>query len=516
MRNDLASLPPGPRLSRAAQSVIWFRSAQWLLDTCQARFGDMFTLKIANEGTWVVTSDPDAIKQVFTGDPRLLHAGEANRVLLPVLGPNSVLLLDDGAHLRQRKLMLPSFHGERMQRYGGLMSEVAAQEIERWPIGEPYRMRPRMQAMTLEIVLRAVFGVSEESPRMETLRAELRHLLDIVTKPLNGVVLLTLGPERLARLGAFRRELERVNRPIYEEIADRRHAGDLASRDDIMSLLLQATHEDGAPMSDEELRDELVTLLVAGHETTANALAWAVERLCRHPAKLARLTEEVRAGEDAYLKAVVQETLRLRPVISIVLRRLVEPMEIGGRLLPAGVSIVPSIHLVHRRGDIYPQPHEFLPERFLESEGGRPAGTYTWIPFGGGVRRCLGAAFAQFEMEVVLRELVLRRTLTPSRPASERVYRRAITETPRHDAEVLVGRCPAAASGGVLANSGDAARARVPAREGGEGDGGAGEGGDGRVREGGEGDGRASDGRASDGRAGEGGEGAPDVEVALT
>ncbi len=261
-----------------------------------------------------------------------------------------------------------------------------------------------------------------------------------MTNPLAGIALISLGPQRVGRLRSFRRDLERMNRPIYEELADRRRAGNLAERDDIMSLLLQATHEDGSPMSDEELRDELVTLLVAGHETTANALAWAAERLCRHPEKLGRLTDEVRAGESGYLEAVVQETLRLRPVISIVLRRLVEPMEIGGRLLPAGVSIVPSIHLVHRRADLYPHPHEFLPERFLE----QPPGTYTWIPFGGGVRRCLGAAFAQFEMETVLRELVSRRTLAPSRPASERVYRRAITETPRHDAEVLVGRRPAA------------------------------------------------------------------------
>jgi cytochrome P450 len=437
MQNDPAGLPPGPRLPPVVQSVIWFRRAQWLLDTCQARFGDMFTLNIANEGKWVVTSNPQVVKQVFTGDPRLLHAGEANRILLPVLGPNSVLLLDDGAHLRQRKLMLPAFHGERMQRYGQLMSSVAAQEIERWPLGEPYPLRPRMQAMTLEIILRAVFGVSE-GPRLEHLRDALRHLLDIVTSPLSGVALLLLGPEGVGRVGRFRRELELVNRPIYEEIAYRREAGDLAEREDIMSLLLQATHEDGSPMSDEELRDELVTLLVAGHETTANALAWAAERLCRHPAKLQRLTDEVRGGESGYLEAVVQETLRLRPVISIVSRRLAEPMEIGGRLLPAGVAIVPSIHLVHRRADIYPQPHEFRPERFLE----QAPGTYTWIPFGGGVRRCLGATFAQFEMQTVLRELVLRRTLTPSRPASERVYRRAITETPRHDAEVLVGRCP--------------------------------------------------------------------------
>jgi len=435
-------LPPGPRMPRAVQSVLWYRSAQWLMEQCQRRFGDMFTLRIANEGTWVLTSDPDTIKQVFTGDPRLLHAGEANRILLPVLGPDSVLLLDDSQHLRQRKLMLPAFHGERMQRYGALMADVAAREIERWPLGEPYPLRPRMQAMTLEIVLRAVFGVSE-GPRMEELRRELRGLMDTVTDPIKGIAMLVLGADRITRIPAFRRELDRINSPIYAEIAERRTATDLAERDDIMSLLLQATHEDGSPMSDSELRDELLTLLVAGHETTANALSWAVERLCRHPQQMERLTEEVRAGEDTYLQATIQETLRLRPVISIVLRRLQEPMELGGRLLPAGASIVPSIYLVHRRPDIYPEPNEFRPERFIESEGGRAPGTYTWMPFGGGIRRCLGAAFAQFEMEVVLRELVLRRTLAPSRPGSERNYRRAITETPRHDAEVIVGRCPA-------------------------------------------------------------------------
>jgi cytochrome P450 len=468
MRNDMAAsspeggLPAGPRLPRGVQTVMWFRRAQWMLETCQARFGDMFTLKIANEGTWVMTSNPDAIKQVFTGDPRLLHAGEGNRVLLPVLGPSSVLLLDDRPHLSQRKLMLPAFHGERMQRYGELMAGVAAEEIESWPLGEPYKLRPRMQALTLEIILRAVFGVVE-GPRVQRLREQLRHLLDILTDPLHGVALMVLGHVHVQRLAAFRRELDRVNAPIYEEIAARRGAGDLAERDDIMSLLLQAAHEDGSPMSDVELRDELVTLLVAGHETTANALAWAAERLCRHPDKLARLTEEVRAGENGYLQAVIQETLRLRPVISIVIRRLVEPMEIGGRMLPAGVSIAPSIHLVHRRADIYPEPHEFRPERFLEDEGGRAPGTYTWIPFGGGVRRCLGAAFAQFEMEVVLRELVLRRTIAPARAASERVYRRAITETPRRDAEVIVG--PAAPATGVSAGAGAADAADAAAQE---------------------------------------------------
>ncbi len=441
MRNA-HQLPPGPRMPRALQTAIWFRRAQWFMESSRARFGDTFTLRIAGEGTWVVTADADAIKQVFTGDPRLLHAGEGNRILLPILGANSVLLLDDERHLSQRKLLLPAFHGARMQRYGQLMEEIAAQEIERWPLGEPYPLRPRMQAVTLEIILRAVFGVAE-GPRMELLRARLRRFLDLSTNPRNTGVLAALGPDRFGSIPLFRRELTRVDGPIYEEIAARRGAGDLESRQDIMSLLLRATHEDGSPMSDVELRDELMTLLIAGHETTANALAWAVERLCRHPQKLDRLRAELRDSEDTYLKAVVQETLRLRPVISIVLRRLVEPMEIGGHQLPAGVSVAPSIHLVHRRPDIYPQPHQFLPERFLEDEGGAAPGTYTWIPFGGGVRRCLGAAFAQFEMEAVLRRLVLARAIAPARPQSERVYRRAITETPRRNAEVVLGPAPA-------------------------------------------------------------------------
>jgi cytochrome P450 len=226
----------------------------------------------------------------------------------------------------------------------------------------------------------------------------------------------------------------RVDRLIYDEIADRRRAGDVTEREDILSLLFEARDENGRPMSDQELRDELVTLLIAGHETTANALAWAVERLARHPEKLERLVEEVSAGESHYLEAVITETLRLRPVISIVARRLTEPTEIAGWTLPAGITVTPSIYLVHRRPDIYPEPHRFLPERFLD----RPPGTYTWIPFGGGIRRCIGAAFAQFEMRAVLTELVKRRRLDPARPQSERVFRRAITETPRHDAEVIL------------------------------------------------------------------------------
>ena len=247
--------------------------------------------------------------------------------------------------------------------------------------------------------------------------------------------MILVGPERIRRIPAFRRRVDRVDELIHREIAERRAAEDLAERDDILSMLVAARHEDGSPMSDAEIRDELLTLLVAGHETTATALSWAMERLVRHPEKLERLRAEALAGgEEAYLTATIQETLRLRPVIVLVIRKLTEPVELGGYELPAGVAVTPCIHLIHRDPEIYPEPERFLPERFLDN----PPGTYTWIPFGGGVRRCLGAAFAQFEMAVVLRELVKRHQIRPARPASERPFRRAITETPRHDAEVVL------------------------------------------------------------------------------
>src|SRR3954471_17979300 len=421
-----APLPPGPRMPRALQTAIWFGNAQWMLGQCAARFGDTFTLRILNEGSWVVLSDPDDLRQVFTGDPRVFHAGEGNQILLPVLGEHSVLLLDERAHMEQRKLLLPPFHGKRMQRYGELMAEIAAAEIESWPRNQPYQLRPRMQALTLEIILRAVFGLGE-GERLVRLRAELRRLLDMVTNPRMMVFPALLGPQRLARMKLFQRDVARFDGPIYEEIAERRGASDLAERDDILSLLLAARHEDGTPMSDVELRDELLTLLVAGHETTANALAWAVERLVRHPDKLDRLAEEAAAGEDEYADAVVKETLRLRPVLPLVARKLQEPMEIGGRLLPAGVTAAPCIYLMHRRPDVYPEPARFRPERFLE----QPAGTYTWIPFGGGVRRCLGASFALFEMKTVLATLVTRLQLRPVDQRSEPVGRRAITLVPK-------------------------------------------------------------------------------------
>ena len=405
------------------------------MEDCARRYGDMFTLRITHEGTWVFLSAPDAVKQVFTGDPRLLHAGEANIVLLPVLGRQSVLLLDEQEHMAQRKLMLPSFHGRRMRRYEDVMAEVAAREIERWPLGAPLSAWPTMQAIALEVILRTVFGV-QEGARLRRLGDALRDVLAWGTRPQRLALLAAIGPRKIAELRVFRGVLDPADALISEEIRRRREAPDLEDRDDVLSLLLQARHEDGSPMSDKELRDELMTLLVAGHETSATSLAWALEALVRHPTVLARLREEVDSGEDAYLDAVIKETLRLRPVIALVLRRLTEPMEIGGRLLPAGATVAPCIYLLHRRPDVYADPRAFRPERFLE----QPPGTYTWIPFGGGVRRCLGASFAQFEMKVVLRELVSRLELRAARPRGERRVRRAIIFAPERGGEIVATR----------------------------------------------------------------------------
>ncbi len=427
-----AALPPGPRYPRALQTLGWGTRPMPFMERCQERYGDIFTMRIAQEGTWVFLAHPDMLRDVFKGDPRVLHAGEGNVILLPVLGHNSVLLLDDERHMRQRKLLLPPFHGERMQSYGAVMREVAEREIDRWPTDQPFELWPRMQAVTLEVIMRAVFGV-EEGRRLDELRAALGHLVSFTTRKTTMLVAALLGPRRIERLGLLRDELGPVDSLLFDEIRSRRDASDLAERDDILSLLLQARHEDGEPMSDQELRDELMTLLVAGHETTATSLAWAIERLVRHPDKLERLRAEVRDGGEEYADAVAKETLRLRPVLPIVVRRLTEDMEIGGHLLPAGASVTPCIHLIHRRPDVYPEPRAFRPERFLE----QPAGTYTWIPFGGGVRRCIGASFALFEMRQVLSAIVDRVDLRPAQPAGERVSRRAITLTPGRGTEVV-------------------------------------------------------------------------------
>ncbi|MGE4427599.1 MAG: cytochrome P450 [Solirubrobacteraceae bacterium] len=429
------ALPDGPRTSRLQQSIRFVRDAPGFLEECHARHGDMFTLRITGEGDWVILGHPDLAKEVFTGSPEVFHAGEGNDALLPLLGDHSVLLLDDDAHLRQRRLLLPPFHGRRMSRYGELMEEATERQVATWPIGEPMPTWPRLQEITLEVIMRAVFGVQDEA-RLDEIRRLLNTVLHRATHPLTLAMVTALGPHRFRALPLVRRALEPADAAILRLIRERRVADDLDERDDILSMLVQATDEDGRPMGDRELRDELMTLLVAGHETTATTLAWALERLVRHPDRLDRLRAEVLAGDDAYLDATIKETLRLRPVLALVVRKLTAPVELGGHRLPAGTRVAPCIRLIHQRPDLYPDPEAFRPERFLDTA----PGTYTWIPFGGGVRRCLGASFAQFEAQRVLATIVRRVELRAADPAPEPFRRRAITQTPGRGARVVVTR----------------------------------------------------------------------------
>jgi cytochrome P450 len=403
------------------------------LDDCQKKCGDFFTLR-PQAGRWIViTSDPATVKDVFTGDPNLLHAGAGNIVLQPILGSRSVLLLDGPEHLRQRRLMLPAFHGERMRLYGDVMRAAAERAIEGWPRGRSFDVLPSMQAITLEVILRAVFGVTDPD-RAAELSKPLRAVLDTVASRRRVLALaLTTGRSGpLSPWGRFIAAREAADELIASEIAARR--GSPSEGDDVLSLLLSARDEEGRALTDEELRDELMTLLVAGHETTATALAWTLERLARHPAVLRDIVAERRAGGEELLEATIKETLRLRPVVPAVVRKLQAPMTFGGWDLPAGVHIGPSIYLLHRRPDLYPNPLTFRPQRFLE----RSYGTYEWIPFGGGIRRCLGASFALFEMRVVLQTLLERVELQPASGAGEKVMRRAITFAPARGGRIAV------------------------------------------------------------------------------
>lgn len=405
---------------------------------CERRHGEYFTLRLSHDRTMVVTSDPEAVKTVFTGDPAQMLAGKNNDILQPLLGDRSVLLLDGAEHMRQRRLMLPPFHGERMKAYGETMRAVAERQVAAWPHGDSFAAAPSMQAITLEIILRTVFGL-DDAERIERVGAPLRRLLDATASQSRLLALQVTSsenPRPRSPWGRFNQLVAAADRVVYEEIHARRAQADAGAHDDILSMLLEARDEDGRPLTDLELRDELMTLLLAGHETTATALSWTLERLVRHPAVVQKLRDERRGGDEAspYLEATIKEALRLRPVVTAVGRHLTSPLEIGGHLLPAGVSINPSIYLLHRRPDLYPEPEAFRPERFLDN----PPGTYQWIPFGGGVRRCLGASFALYEMKIVLQAVLDRVSLVPQRGADERVTRRAITFAPNRGARIVV------------------------------------------------------------------------------
>jgi cytochrome P450 family 135 len=428
-------LPPGPRAPAALNMLRFALRPIDSLRTWHARYGDLFTVRFAGFGTGVYVVDPEAIRGLFTGDQSDLRAGEANSFMEPVLGPHSVLVLDGPEHLRQRKLLLPPFQGSRVAAFREVIRDVAEREVAGWRPGSRLVVRERMRSLTFEVICRAVFGVTE-APRVERLRATLAAVID--SSPLfmlSGALRRDLGP--LSPGGRFARRLRAADALLAEEIELRRRERDLDERTDVLSLLLRARDEDGREMTSAELRDELFTMLAAGHETTSTGLAFAFELLLRNPSVLERLREELEAGQDdAYLDAVVKESLRLRPVIDGAERTLTVPRTIAGWELPAGVKVYPGIVLVHLREDLYPRADEFRPERFLD-EG---AESYSWLPFGGGIRRCIGAALAQAEMAEVLRIAIPAVELEPVRERPDPVVLRGITLAPRHGVEVSVLR----------------------------------------------------------------------------
>ncbi|MGH2985214.1 MAG: cytochrome P450 [Solirubrobacterales bacterium] len=427
-------LPPGPRAPAALNTARFMRRPLDTLLGWRARYGDVFTVRFLVFGQGVYVAEPEAIRELFTGDQSDLHAGEANAPLSGVLGEHSVLVLDGPEHMRQRRLLLPPFQGAAVSGFRPLIREIAEAEVDRWQPGTEFPLRERMRALTFEVICRAVFGVYEPE-RVERLRAAMLALID--TQSLffaPGIVRRDFG--RFSPGGWLARRMRVADALLYEEIARRRDQPDLEQRTDVLSLLLRARDEDGRLMTDVELRDELITMLAAGHETTATGLAFAFDLLLHDPRALARLHDDLDDGDDGdeYLEAVVTETLRLRPVIDATERTLKAPRTVAGWELPAGIRVYPGIALVHHREDLYPDAGEFRPERFLDGK----TESYTWLPFGGGIRRCIGAALAQAEMAEVLRVVLSRVELRAVRPDPDPVVLRGVTLAPRHGTRVSV------------------------------------------------------------------------------
>jgi cytochrome P450 len=416
--------PPRVPLPKAVQTLRFLVRPGAFMEHWRAELGETFHASVHGPGELIFISDPDSLKKLFAADRVNTIAPGRNIILRPLLGPGSLLLQEGSEHLKRRKLMLPPFHGERMRAYEEVIADATERALSGWPVGTPFRLHPSMQAITLEVILRAVFGISD-ARRRDELSDALVEILAATASP-RAVGFIVPGVRstplyrRLAALNV------RIDELLAAEIAERRADPALSERDDILSMLVAARFDDGSRMDDAELRDQLMTLLLAGHETTATALAWTFDLLFRSPESFARLTDEVRRGERKYLDAVIEESLRVRPVVPFTGRELREASELGGYELEPGTVVMAAIALTHTRPDLYPEPRAFRPERFLEAD----TETYSWIPFGGGTRRCIGAAFAQFEMRVALETILRLCELRPGSSAPERAVRRNVTMSP--------------------------------------------------------------------------------------
>jgi cytochrome P450 len=428
-----AKLPPGPRLPSWVLAALMMGRGPAAVAACQRRYGSVFTLRVALLGTMVYLADPADIKTVFAGDPRVFHAGEANKILRGLLGDSSLLVIDDEVHRERRRLMLPPFHRDAVARQADLMAEIAADNIARWPVGRSFAVAPKMSEITLEVILRTVIGASDPS-RLAALRTIMPRLLNL--GPWQSIAIANPKLLRRRPWRNLRKHIAEADRLLYAEIADRRADPDLTQRTDTLAMLVRAD----CGLTDRELRDQLMTLLVAGHDTTATALSWALERLTRHPAVLARAVQAAGASAagdpsgDEYLDAVAKETLRVLPVVFDVGRVLTEPVDLAGYRLPAGAMVVPGMGLVHASPAVYPDPNRFDPDRML----GAALSPSTWLPFGGGNRRCIGATFAMVELRVVLREILCRVELDTTTAGGERQKLKHVIVIPHRGARVSI------------------------------------------------------------------------------
>jgi cytochrome P450 len=438
-------LPPGPRTPGAVQTLAWMNRPIPFMERCREHYGRIFSMRLGPGRDIVMVADPQLAKQVMAGDPAVYQAGDTNGIFRPVVGSNSILLLDGDAHMRQRKILLKGFSAAHGIRFAEQVREIAQRQIADWEVGQRLELAREMEAVSFDSIMRVIFDDRSEQAQGE-LRRLIPEMMDRCDSP------FTLIPWFRRELGGstpyakLMRVMNRIDALLLEMISHKRDDPLTGVREDVVSLLLRAEHEDGAPLSDREIRDELLTLIMAGYETTTNGLAWALERLLHSPEQLERLTSEVEAGDDLYLDAVVRETLRARPVIPVVARHLAEAVELGGYVIPAGCTLMVSIYLVHNDPETYPQPEEFRPERFLS---GTPEGA-AWIPFGGGVRRCLGARFAELEMKIVLGQIIASARLSPVGQSAEGVRRKRFTFAPDRGAgavvdELLPPRAPATA-----------------------------------------------------------------------
>ena len=428
------ALPPGPRLPQWVQLIVFMRYWAQFVNACRRRYGKVFTIRAAMAPPMVYVSDPAEIKKVFAGDPSIFHAGEANAMLGGLLGDTSVLVIDDDVHRERRRLMLPPFHRDAVARQAGLMAEIAATNIAGWSVGRPFAVAPKMSEITLEVILRTVIGASDPA-RLAALRGVMPKLLNVGLWASFAIARPELQRRRL--WCALRDRMQEADRLLYAEIAERRADPNLAERTDVLAMLVRATEEDRRALSDRELRDQLMTLLVAGHDTTATGLSWTLERLTRHPTILDKAVQAADAEDsagDEYLDAVAKETLRIRPVVFDVGRVLKEPVELAGYQLPAGVMVVPAIGLVHSDSQVYPDAERFDPDRMV----GATLSPTTWFPFGGGNRRCLGATFAMVEMRVVLREVLRRVELATTTAPSETQRVKHVIMVPRNGGRIRV------------------------------------------------------------------------------